>query len=116
MWMANPKILCRKHLLGEHVELHMFLGTLKKGNSISGYLSNNLLEPMSIISRHGELVKEMERRGYNHYSEIDHNEVIHYLQFFLENELHTKINKEKAFEDLISRCPECKKRWKENEE
>ena len=21
MWMVNPKIMCRKHLLGEHVEL-----------------------------------------------------------------------------------------------
>ena len=24
MWMVNPRIMCRQHLLGEHVEIHMF--------------------------------------------------------------------------------------------
>ena len=23
MWMVNPKMMCNKHLLGEHVELHL---------------------------------------------------------------------------------------------
>lgn len=32
MWLVPPSHMCRKHLLGEHVELHMLLGTLKKGN------------------------------------------------------------------------------------
>lgn len=31
MWVVNPKILCRKHLLGEHVELHMATGHLQRG-------------------------------------------------------------------------------------
>jgi len=26
MWMLNPKALCRKHLMGEHVEIHMLVG------------------------------------------------------------------------------------------
>ena len=38
MWMVNPEILCRKHLLGEHVELHMLVGWIIKGKSIQGYL------------------------------------------------------------------------------
>ena len=29
-WMVDPRLLCRKHLLGEHVENHMFIGTLKR--------------------------------------------------------------------------------------
>jgi len=28
MWMTPPAGMCRKHLLGEHVELHMLLGQL----------------------------------------------------------------------------------------
>jgi hypothetical protein len=28
MWMVPPKVMCRKHLLGEHVEIHMLAGSL----------------------------------------------------------------------------------------
>lgn len=28
MWMVDPKIMCRKHLLGEHLELHMLAGCI----------------------------------------------------------------------------------------
>ena len=38
MWMVDPKKMCRKHLLGEHVEIHMMVGTLLKGRSIDGFL------------------------------------------------------------------------------
>ena len=31
MWKVNPKFLCVRHLLGEHKELHMLVGTLNKG-------------------------------------------------------------------------------------
>jgi hypothetical protein len=30
MWMVDPRLVCSKHLLGEHVELHMFVGCLLK--------------------------------------------------------------------------------------
>lgn len=48
MWMVDVKCLCRKHLLGEHSETHMFTGTIKKGTSILGYLKNGLLETHNI--------------------------------------------------------------------
>ena len=38
MWMLPPKGLCRKHLLGEHVELHMLLGSMRRGKNIDGFL------------------------------------------------------------------------------
>jgi hypothetical protein len=25
MWMVDPRIMCRNHLLGEHAEIHMFV-------------------------------------------------------------------------------------------
>ena len=34
MWMIDPKLLCRKHLLGEHLEIHMFVGTINKGINV----------------------------------------------------------------------------------
>ena len=34
MWMVDPQIMCRQHLLGEHTEMHMFVGTLKRGPAL----------------------------------------------------------------------------------
>ena len=45
MWMVDPSLLCRKHLLGEHLECHMFVGTINKNISIKGYIKNGLCEP-----------------------------------------------------------------------
>ena len=74
MWLVPPSHMCRKHLLGEHVELHMLLGTLKKGKSITGFLSGGLVDPCRMYKRHGELVREMERRGYAHNSPLTEEE------------------------------------------
>ena len=39
MWMLPTAGMCRKHLLGEHVELHMLLGSLRRGKNIEGFLA-----------------------------------------------------------------------------
>ena len=44
MWNVNPKTLCRKHLLGEHLEIHMFVGSINKKISMKGYLEKGFLE------------------------------------------------------------------------
>lgn len=68
MWLVDPRIMCRQHLLGEHVELHMLIGSLRKGTSVQGYIDDGLVDLLQIKSRHDELVVEMKRRGYNHKS------------------------------------------------
>lgn len=68
MWNVPPEVMCRQHLLGEHLETHMFLGTLNKGISLQGYIDKGLIEVGNIIPRHNVLVEEMEKRGYNHKS------------------------------------------------
>jgi hypothetical protein len=98
--------MCNKHLLGEHVEHHMFVGSINKHKSIKGFIENNLLEPKSLITRHDEIVKEMKSRGMNHKSdlpEIDWD--------YLESTgfLNHKIDIKKSEIDLFSRCEECKK-------
>ena len=70
MWMVDPKKMCRKHLLGEHVEIHMMVGTINKGRSIAGFLERGLLEPQNARSRHDSLAAEMESRGYLHGSPL----------------------------------------------
>lgn len=104
-WMVDPRIMCRKHLLGEHVEHHMFIGAINKGISVAGYLRDNLLEPESLYTRHAELVKEMESRGYNHKSPLpDHIPLAPDASI-------VKINKYASLVDLLIRCPECRSRF-----
>jgi Pyrimidine dimer DNA glycosylase len=66
MWMVDPEVLCRRHLLGEHVELHMAAAWIAKDRSVAGWAESNCLEPLSIGRRHAELAEEMGRRGYRH--------------------------------------------------
>lgn len=109
MWMVDERVLCRKHLLGEHVEHHMFLGTLKRKLSMDGYIKNNLLEVRSIKKRHDILVKEMERRGYNHKSPLLFSEADY--SYLDDRTISTRVNTESSLHELLRRCPECRKRF-----
>lgn len=113
MWMVNPKFMCRKHLLGEHNEIGMFAGSLRKKIRIDGYIRNNLLEPTSLLQRHNQLADEMIQRGYNHNSpmyNIDYDKLISYLPY--EHRIYI-VNSDKSMLDLFHRCEECKKRFLE---
>ena len=104
MWNVEPKYLCRKHLLGEHVEMHMFIGSIEKGISLAGYVKNNLIETDRISLRHDELVVEMTDRGYNHKSPVNNWECSVSVG---------KVNVKANLKELSNRCPDCKKRIKE---
>ena len=69
MWIGvSPSEMCRKHLLGEHVELHMMVGSIRKGKSLAGFFRNRLIFPESIEARHDLISEEMINRGYQHRS------------------------------------------------
>ena len=101
--MVNPRIMCRQHLLGEHVEIHMFIGTINQGKSVKGYLEKGLLEIHNLYNRHEELVKEMKLRGYNHNSEVSKK--------WKSVEKVGNIEKQKNLEELLCRCSRCKRRY-----
>lgn len=69
-WHLPTQFLCRQHLLGEHVEHHMFVGTINKGISVDGYIRDRLLIPTTLVHRHELLVREMRLRGMNHRSPL----------------------------------------------
>lgn len=100
MWMVDPRIMCRQHLLGEHAEIHMFIGTINRKKSVKGYLEKGLLEIHNLYNRHEELVKEMKRRGYNHYSEVDGK--------WKSVEKAGFVNRDRNIDELINRCSKCK--------
>lgn len=106
MWMVNPKMLCRQHLLGEHKEIHQLIGSINKGISIAGYIEKKIVQVKSIKQRHNDLVAEMLNRGYNHNSPLP--------KFSISKlPLKTKqcrVDKNQSFKELLARCNNCRMR------
>lgn len=104
MWMVDPGLMCNRHILGEHGELHKFLHNWKKKHSVAGRVADNQIEPLSYKSRHDALAKEMFTRGMNHKSPLEQPDFS-----YLPNEhLHFKVDVESNLELLYNRCSECK--------
>lgn len=114
MWVIDPSLMCRNHLLGEHKEIHQLVGWLRAGKSIAGWAETNCIEPRSIVSRHDALVKEMVKRGYNHNSPIPAQAFIDaMLEHYPEKHANVKIDVNDSFNDLMDRCNECENRYLE---
>lgn len=76
VWDVEPGLLCRKHLLGEHRELHGLWNILTKHGGVGGYSQHPETlrwkgKLKALYFRHEALVQEMTRRGYNHHSPLD---------------------------------------------
>ena len=108
MWMIDPKLLCRKHLLGEHSEIHKHKHNFEKHHSIAGRIFPIvLIEPQNMQQRHDELVEEMLRRGYNHNSPY----ALPDLSYLPDNQHYAKANVGYNIADLFDRCEECYQRY-----
>ena len=76
IWDINVKYLCQKHLVAEHRELHGLWNILTIHNEKGGYSRHPETlrwkgKLKALYNRHEELVKEMKRREYNHYSPLN---------------------------------------------
>lgn len=74
IWDIEPKHLCRKHLLGEHRELHAIwsiLTTNKKGYTNHPETKRWVGKLKALYLRHQALVKEMNKRGYTEKTPLD---------------------------------------------
>lgn len=99
MWMVDPKLLCRKHLLGEHGEIHKHRHCFEKGYSIKNRIGQ--IEPEKMEARHNILADEMIRRGYNHRSPYCQPDLSKYdLTDFV-------VDTRESLQDLESRCSDC---------
>lgn len=103
--MVDPRVMCRKHLLGEHVETHMFFSSIAMGKELRGYVEKGLLEVSSLKLRHDALAKEMLRRGYRHSSPMGP------LPSNLVED--RAIDPKASLRDLLERCPLCQQRFVE---
>lgn len=105
--MVNPVGMCRQHLLGEHLEIHMFVKSVLKDKNLHGFVTNNCLEFGSLKLRHDDLVVEMASRGYKHSSPLEQPST---ELFYLIN---SRIDRGLSLQLLHSRCLECLDRHSE---
>lgn len=80
MWGIDPRTLCHNHLLGEHNEMHMIVGTIlthdhaeaiAKGHAKKGQIDTSLIQ-----QRHDDLATEMESRNMLHDSPLDYEDAL----------------------------------------
>jgi hypothetical protein len=74
IWDLEPRVLCDRHLLGEHRELHAIWSILTTGKR--GYANHPETirwrgRLAALYARHESEVEEMERRGFSHRSPLD---------------------------------------------
>lgn len=101
--MIPPEKMCDRHLLGEHVEIHMLAGSIIKRKNIGGFLEGSLVFPSRIRQRHKDIVSEMLKRGFNHKSPVPHYVLI--KKYLKENPVDLQGN----IKDLSGRCEKCRK-------
>ena len=111
MWMINPALLCRKHLLGEHGEIHKFLPSFQKKHDMSKRITLKQIDPWAMQTRHDELTKELIRRGYKHNSPYTQPDLAYLYAYKHLVNIDIKANEA----DLATRCPECRKLINEKE-
>lgn len=74
IWDLPPSVICRKHLLGEHRELHALWTVItenKKGYSKHPETLRWIGKLNALYKRHEELVIELHKRGYRHASPLE---------------------------------------------
>jgi len=95
MFNNDPKTMCRKHLLGEHGEIHKFRHNFIKKHNMNKRIQLGQIKPSQMKQRHDLLSKEMLSRGYNHNSSYEQPD-INYLT-----------EKEKELMNSFDKCKEC---------
>ncbi len=108
MWGIDVKLLCNRHLLGEHGEIHKHRHNFVKRHKISGRIFPVVqIEPERMKIRHDELAREIIRRGFNHHSPY----VLPDLSYLKDEERYAKIDVSISIRDLTNRCDDCKLRY-----
>ncbi len=108
MWMVDPEILCRQHLLGEHSEIHKFRHCFEREYNMATRIERGQIDPERMAERHDALAAEMLRRGYNHQSPYKQPPLDYLADGLAE---YDGVDVEAARADLIERCVRCAERF-----
>lgn len=104
MWGVDPALMCDRHLLGEHAELHQLVGTIERhphGDAIvEGHGRRGNIDTSRIATRHAALVREMHARGFSHESPMEYDD--HLNQGSIDEAANRQL--------LADRCVACRTR------
>ena len=103
MWMVDPSLLCKNHLLGEHYELHCIIGAIETNPEwVKRLIKHGYIEMDKIESRHRKLVRDGRFKDKTPLK-FDYSKV---SKQFPPGE----VDREKSIRDLKQRCEHCKRR------
>ena len=108
MWMIHPKMMCNKHLIGEHGEMHKFLPSFRKGYRVDGRFNPVVqIQFQGYQERHDALAKEMLDRDMNHKSPLKDvpNFKETYPQYY-----NKTVDIWESIADLKLRCKDCEEK------
>src|SRR5690348_3508078 len=112
MWMTEPRWMCHHHLLGEHQEIHMFVGVINSGRKVDNYVKWGMLHVPDLWNRHDKLVEEFQRRGWpsgtNHTTPLPSIDPVYTKTIGLMLR-QRNICSIKTTLELLRRCPRCRK-------
>lgn len=97
---VDPENMCTDHLLGNHNECHQLVGYIESGNvrKLIGHSVRGQIDLTQLREWHGEVVREMERRGWNHDSP---------LEYTMDIPIGEDMIGESSTNKLTDRCDEC---------
>lgn len=113
LWMIPPHLLCRKHLLAEHGEIHKHLPSFRKGHSVHGrFFPEVQIQLTGLTERHDALAEEMLHRGFRHASPLENTD---WLLDVYPDYFYIEVNPFTSRRVLCDRCPDCAERIVEEE-
>jgi hypothetical protein len=92
-----------KHLLGEHAEMHMFVGVISKGRNLGRFVTDGLVDTGLIQIRHDQLASELIRRGGSHNSPLRYTDKLDV----------GRVDFNKSLAELKRRCENCRRNYAE---
>lgn len=102
-WLADPELMCKQHLLGEHLEAHIFLSKMQKGYSLEGFRKGSMFFGAEYIKyRHDKIAKLLKQPHKTPLWLGDLEEVNYPLRNPNERDF------AKSNSDLYGRCQKCR--------
>lgn len=106
-WLTDPNMMCKQHLLGEHLEAHIFVSKMHKLNKLDGFRKGSMFFGAEYVQyRHDIIARYLSRfSGKEHKTplHIGDLEIINYPLIKPAEKDFAKSN-----DDLYGRCQRCR--------
>lgn len=100
-WLANPSLMCSKHINGEHAEAHGFMSRMHQGHSLEGFIVADMFFGAEYVKfRHDLLAQFLP----NHSTDLELDTQVLRDYPLIVPEMDALKN---SLSVLISRCSDC---------